>query len=365
MSEAWRWHLLEAATLDINASVLSKRQWHPESLISFGASLMIALGLGGSLASFLENESLEQMLVNILVLPIAILISLFVWFQVNIRIYKVPMTLGETFGFNRKKAIQCLLFGSIVGFVLVLAAMLLAFVSAKTIEALGKDPGLASLDEDKNGVITLEEWQNAEDVLFSLDFNKDGQLSREEIMAKSNIFGDAPSLVVLDIDKDMVISREEIQNAASNLASLDKNKDGQLSGGEITTKANPQKLVLVIADLVEKKRYVILGIFICMAVLVAPIVEEILFRGILYPAIKQIGYPRLAAISTAILFALFHVNLVTFASLTAVALGLIVLYEFTDNLLAPIIAHSIFNASNVFMIFLSSGQSSASSWIIW
>lgn len=365
MSEAWLWHSLEAATLDINASVLSKRQWHPESLITFGASLMIALGLGGSLAGLLENESVEQMVANILVLPASILISLIVWLQVNRRLYKVPMTLGDTFGFNRKKSLQCLLSGLIVGFVLVLAAMLLAFVSAKIIEALGKDPGLASLDEDNNGVITLEEWANAEKALFSLDVNKDGQLSREEIMAKTNIFGDASSLVVLDTDKDMVISREEIQNAASNLASLDKNNDGQLSGEEITTKANPQKLVLVIADLVEKKRYVILGFFVCMAVFVAPIVEEILFRGILYPAIKQIGYPRLAAIGTAILFALFHVNLVTFASLTAVALGLILLYEFTDNLLAPIIAHSIFNASNVFMIFLSSGHAPASSWIIW
>ena len=63
--------------------MLSKRQWHPESLITFGASLMITLGLGGSIAGLLENESAEQMVANILVLPVAILISLFVWFQVN------------------------------------------------------------------------------------------------------------------------------------------------------------------------------------------------------------------------------------------------------------------------------------------
>jgi len=365
MSGAWRWHSLVAATLDTNAFVLSKRQWHPESLITFGASLMITLGLGGAISGLLENESLEQMVANILVLPASILISLIVWFQINRRLYKVSMSVGDTFGFNRKKSLQCLLSGLIVGFVLVLAAMVLAFASAKIIESLGEDSGLASLDEDNNGVITLEEWRNADKALISLDANKDGQLSREEIMAKTNIFGDASSIIVLDTDKDMIISREEIQNAAANLASLDKNNDGQLSGEEITTKANPQKLVLFIADLVEKKRYVMLVFFVCMAVFVAPIVEEILFRGILYPAIKQIGYPRLAAIGTAILFALFHVNLVTFASLTVVALGLVVLYEFTDNLLAPIIAHAIFNASNVLMIFISSGQSSASSWIIW
>ena len=116
--------------------------------------------------------------------------------------------------------------------------------------------------------------------------------------------------------------------------------------------AEPQKLVTLIAEESAKKENIrTLIFFVVMSVAVAPIAEEILFRGILYPAIKQIGYPRLAAIGTALLFALFHVNLLTFASLTVVALGLIALYEFTDNLLAPITAHAVFNASNLIMLF--------------
>ncbi|MBC8243790.1 MAG: CPBP family intramembrane metalloprotease [Verrucomicrobia bacterium] len=116
--------------------------------------------------------------------------------------------------------------------------------------------------------------------------------------------------------------------------------------------AEPQKLVTLIAEEAAKPDQTgVLVFFVVMAVAVAPIAEEILFRGILYPAIKQIGYPSVAAIGTAILFALFHVNLLTFASLTAVALGLIALYEFTDNLLAPITAHAVFNASNLVMLF--------------
>ena len=116
--------------------------------------------------------------------------------------------------------------------------------------------------------------------------------------------------------------------------------------------AEPQKLVTLIAEEAAKPDQTgALVFFVVMAAVVAPVVEEILFRGILYPAIKQIGYPRIAAIGTAILFALFHVNLLTFASLTAVALGLIALYEFTDNLLAPIVAHAVFNASNLTMLF--------------
>ena len=83
--------------------------------------------------------------------------------------------------------------------------------------------------------------------------------------------------------------------------------------------AEPQKLDTLIAEEAAKPEQTgVLVFFVVMAVAVAPVAEEILFRGILYPAIKQIGYPSVAAIGTAILFALFHVNLLTFASLTAV-----------------------------------------------
>ncbi|SVB11307.1 uncharacterized protein METZ01_LOCUS164161, partial [marine metagenome] len=91
--------------------------------------------------------------------------------------------------------------------------------------------------------------------------------------------------------------------------------------------AEPQKLVTLIAEESSKKENTrTLIFFMVMAVAVAPVAEEFLFRGILYPSIKQLGHPRAAAIGTALLFALFHVNLLTFASLTAVALVLIALY---------------------------------------
>lgn len=82
------------------------------------------------------------------------------------------------------------------------------------------------------------------------------------------------------------------------------------------------------------------------AIVLAPAFEEILFRGLLYPAVKQMGYPRLALWGTAVLFGLSHMNLLAFASLTCFGLVLTVLYERTDNLLAPIVAHTVFNAAN-------------------
>jgi membrane protease YdiL (CAAX protease family) len=92
-----------------------------------------------------------------------------------------------------------------------------------------------------------------------------------------------------------------------------------------------------------------LGQNICFGIttiLVAPVIEEAMFRGILYPAVKQTGYPRLAFIGTSVLFGAIHANLMTFVSLTVLAMVLVWLYEKTDTLLTPILAHSISNAVN-------------------
>jgi membrane protease YdiL (CAAX protease family) len=87
-----------------------------------------------------------------------------------------------------------------------------------------------------------------------------------------------------------------------------------------------------------------------IAVIVAPLVEEILFRGILYPTIKQAGRPRLALWITSVFFALTHVNTVTFVPLLFLAVVLALIYEHTGNLIAPMIAHSSFNAANLLLI---------------
>jgi len=89
-----------------------------------------------------------------------------------------------------------------------------------------------------------------------------------------------------------------------------------------------------------------------VTILLAPVAEETLFRGILYPAIKQAGFPRLALWGTSLLFAAVHTNLVTFIPLTLLACALALLYERTDNLAAPISAHALFNAFNFVLLYV-------------
>lgn len=95
---------------------------------------------------------------------------------------------------------------------------------------------------------------------------------------------------------------------------------------------------------------VYLGFF---AVVLAPVAEEFIFRGVLYPWAKQFGFPRLAAIGVSLLFALIHNDAEIFLPLFVLALSLTWLYEKTDNLLAPIAVHSLFNATNLALLLLA------------
>jgi membrane protease YdiL (CAAX protease family) len=89
------------------------------------------------------------------------------------------------------------------------------------------------------------------------------------------------------------------------------------------------------------------------AVLLVPFAEELLFRGVLYPTIKGLGWPRAAFWGTAILFGAVHMTLMTFVPLAFLGLCLNWLYEKTENLLAPIFAHSLFNLANLILLVLA------------
>lgn len=96
-----------------------------------------------------------------------------------------------------------------------------------------------------------------------------------------------------------------------------------------------------------------LAVFALLTIVIVPVAEEMVFRGILYPAIKQAGFPRLAMWGTSAFFAGIHFNLAAFVPLLVLSLLLIWLYERTDNLLATITAHGLFNTANLAMFFLA------------
>lgn len=104
-----------------------------------------------------------------------------------------------------------------------------------------------------------------------------------------------------------------------------------------------QSTVAALSGTSDWSRQLAIGV---TTILLAPVFEEVLFRGLLYPAVKQAGFPRAAIWGTALLFAASHLNLLTFIPLVFFAVVLTLLYERTDNLLAPITAHAVFNLTN-------------------
>jgi membrane protease YdiL (CAAX protease family) len=94
---------------------------------------------------------------------------------------------------------------------------------------------------------------------------------------------------------------------------------------------------------------IVLGV---VALILAPVAEEVLFRGILYPAIKGFGLPQVAFWTTAVVFSLIHFNAATFLPLLAFACLLNVLYEITGNLLSCMAAHMSFNAINLVVLMV-------------
>jgi membrane protease YdiL (CAAX protease family) len=118
----------------------------------------------------------------------------------------------------------------------------------------------------------------------------------------------------------------------------------------LSMKSEEQQAVRTIRETTEWGQRLALGI---ITILLAPIAEELLFRGVLYPGIRDVGFPRVALWGSSLLFAAVHLNAATFVPLLLLALVLTRLYERTGNLLACISAHSLFNALNFALLFWS------------
>jgi membrane protease YdiL (CAAX protease family) len=87
-----------------------------------------------------------------------------------------------------------------------------------------------------------------------------------------------------------------------------------------------------------------------LAVALAPVIEELMFRGILYRWIRDRGRPCLALWGSALLFGAIHFNLLAFLPLTLFGVLLAWLYQRSGNLLLPIFTHAFFNLINLLAI---------------
>lgn len=96
-----------------------------------------------------------------------------------------------------------------------------------------------------------------------------------------------------------------------------------------------------------------LGIRIVLGLLVlfeAPLLEEPLFRGIIFRGLQS-SIPAWAAMAVSgFLFAIVHVNAASFIALWFLGIAFAELYRRTGTLLAPMTAHALFNATNLALL---------------
>ncbi|MDA0814721.1 MAG: type II CAAX endopeptidase family protein [Verrucomicrobia bacterium] len=86
------------------------------------------------------------------------------------------------------------------------------------------------------------------------------------------------------------------------------------------------------------------------AVVMAPIAEEILFRGLMYASVKRYTERYFAAVFSALAFGLIHANLGSFVPLVVLGMFFALAYEITGCLAVPILMHAFFNGISVLMI---------------
>ncbi len=103
----------------------------------------------------------------------------------------------------------------------------------------------------------------------------------------------------------------------------------------------PQTIVTLIAE--AEFGFNVIGL-VFAAVVLAPIAEELLFRGMLYRFFRQQMSMQMAAWVTGILFALIHFSIVAFVPLVFLGYYLARCYERTADIRVPIVIHGLFNA---------------------
>lgn len=98
-------------------------------------------------------------------------------------------------------------------------------------------------------------------------------------------------------------------------------------------------------------------LIMALVIVAAPVVEEFSYRGLVQQGFRRLGGNRVGAVLlTSVLFVLMHLPVVPAASLPSAVTTLLILslflgwiYERTGRLIAPIIAHGLFNAANLLL----------------
>lgn len=90
-----------------------------------------------------------------------------------------------------------------------------------------------------------------------------------------------------------------------------------------------------------------------VAAVLIPCMEELIFRGLIFRRMRTYSIFSLAALISAVLFGMYHMNLLQFLYATCLGLLLAYVYEQFRTILAPILLHA---SANAFSILITTNE---------
>jgi len=125
----------------------------------------------------------------------------------------------------------------------------------------------------------------------------------------------------------------------------------KLKVGEwVVSVLGPHQKQALVQQMLENPSQELMLTMVFIAVIIAPLTEEIIFRGYIYGTLKKHIDPFISILVTSIIFALIHDSLWGIILLIIVGIVLNIAYEATGSLWTPIILHMLFNGMNTFKI---------------
>lgn len=108
--------------------------------------------------------------------------------------------------------------------------------------------------------------------------------------------------------------------------------------------AKPQEVLEFFRNALVESNLPALLLATLTSIVVAPLCEELLFRGYIYGTLRRFLGPGVAIGLSSLLFAAVHVNLMALPALLVLAICLALAYEMTGSIVVPIVMHLGFNA---------------------
>jgi len=112
----------------------------------------------------------------------------------------------------------------------------------------------------------------------------------------------------------------------------------------------PQEVMRLV---LEAEPWWMRGFIILLAVGIAPVAEELFFRGILLPPLSRGVGVVAAVVGSSLLFAAIHIHLAALVPIFVLSLACALAYIHTASLTVPIVLHAVFNGVSVVLFILS------------